>query len=92
MYKYIETDVDGSRITANISARSEAEMLRKLKRHFASAYDEDPFEAEIARAIRSARTLEELGEQVDFTRGWGENNIKVGHLLEEGPTGFRQIW
>ena len=92
MLKYIETDSENSRVTDIISAPDERTMLTKLKRHFASMYD-DPDEQHVAQAIRSTRDLEELGASIDYTYGWGENDIKVGHLIEELPDGtFRQVW
>ena len=89
MLKYIETDSENSRITNIISASDERTMLAKLRKFYLQMFDED----EDVSKIRSAKDLEELGAAVDYTYGWGENNIKVGHLIEELPDGtYRQVW
>ena len=89
MLKYVETDSENSRITNIISAPDEQTMLTKLRKHYLQMFDED----EDVFKIKSARDLEELGAAVDYTYGWGENDIKVGHLIEELSSGtYRQIW
>ena len=86
MLKYIETTDDNSGIVHIISAADEHTMLTKLRGHLLR-YEE------YAVPLRAAKNLEELGAAVDYTYGFGENDIKIGHLIEELPDGtFKPIW
>jgi len=95
-YTYIEMSDDGRDIEKVIQRTTDAEMVRALRQWFTKMFKGDPDTQDVVGKLRRATTLEEIGEAVDYTQGWGENDMKTGHLFWGDPafmaTKTQTIW
>jgi hypothetical protein len=100
-HMYIELSGNGANIETSFCEESEQELLALLKKYFKGIFEPDP-ELDDAETVKRsnliladidrAGDLASLGKAVDFTFGWGENDMKVGHCFVLDKVGRTDLW